>query len=302
MYDLITIGSISIDMYYRGDSLTQKDGRFSLAIGGKYLVDHFYEGLGGGAANVAIGVQSHGFKTAIVGKIGDNQFKHLIQKHLKDNGISASFCQIEADYMKISSILLSPEGERTIINYETPHEHILRTDQDLLDFKLTKIVYMSNISRVPLDERKRVLSYLHQYKILSIVNIGITDCRRPIEQLESLLHHVNVLIVNGHEFAEMVKKPFESIDFKKDITNLFPLLKTKIVVITDGKNGSYAYVDGGILYEAALPVEKVIDTTGAGDGFSAGFIVGYLTNGNIQEAMHEGNKRAAKIIQKIGAN
>ena len=80
MYDLITIGSISIDMYYKGDSLTQKEGRFNLAVGGKYLVDHFYSGLGGGAANVAIGVQSHGFKTAIVGKIGENQFKPLIEK------------------------------------------------------------------------------------------------------------------------------------------------------------------------------------------------------------------------------
>jgi len=302
MYDLITIGSINIDMYYQGNSLTQKDGRFTLALGGKYLADHFYSGLGGGAANVAIGVQSHGFKTAVMGKIGENQFKTLIEKHLADHGISSSLCQMEKEFMKISSILLSPNGERTIINYETPHEHIIRTDDDIRNLENSKVVYMANLPRVPLDERKHILSHLSRKKILTVVNFGIADCRRPIEQLEGLMHNVNILIVNAHEYAEMIKKPFESIDFKTDVTNLFPQLKTKILVVTNGKSGSYAYVDGGILYEPASPVSKVVDSTGAGDAFSAGFIAGYLEKTNIVHALHLGNKHGAKIIQKIGAN
>lgn len=302
MYDLITIGSISIDMYFRGDSLTQKDGRFALALGGKYLVDHFYAGLGGGAANVAIGVQSLGLKTAIMGKIGENQFKTLIQKHLRDHEIPISLCQIENNYMKISSILLSPEGERTIINYETPHEHILRTDADLVHLENARAVYMSNLWRVPLDERKKILSHLFQKKILSVVNLGITDCRRSVEQLEALLHHVNILVVNAHEFAELMKKPFESIDFKKDVTYLFPSLALKIIVVTDGARGAYVYSGGAVFYEDALSVTKVVDTTGAGDAFSAGFITGYLKSNNVQTALHEGNKLGAKIVQKIGAN
>jgi len=57
-----------------------------------------------------------GLNTAILGKIGDNQFKEIIQKHLKDNGVSTSLCHVEKNYMKISSILLSPQGERTIIS------------------------------------------------------------------------------------------------------------------------------------------------------------------------------------------
>ena len=203
MYDLITIGSISIDMFYQGSSLTMKDGRFALAVGGKYLVDSFYSGLGGGAANVAIGVAHHGFKTAIMGKIGENQFKTLIEKHLSDHGISSSLCQTEKEYMKISSILLSPSEERTIINFETPHEHILRSDEDLTRMENAKVVYLANLPRVSLEERKRILSHLFQKKILIVANFGIADCRRPIEQIESLLHHVNILIINTHEFANL---------------------------------------------------------------------------------------------------
>jgi ribokinase len=204
--------------------------------------------------------------------------------------------------MKISSILLSPEGERTIVHYETPHEHILQTDKDLKSLENTKIVYMSNLWRVPLDERKRILSHLAKKKILTIVNLGIADCRRNTEQLEALLSHVNILILNTHEFAELVKKPLASIHFKKDVIHLFPCLKTKILVITDGSKGAYAYVDGGILFDPALHVSKIADTTGAGDAFSAGFIAGYLGKANIEFALRIGNRQGALVVQKIGAN
>lgn len=302
MYDLITIGSISIDMYYHGDSLTQKDGRFNLAVGGKYLVDYFYAGLGGGAANVAIGVKEYGFKTAIIGKIGENQFKDLILKHLKDHHISSTLCDYDKDYIKISSILLSPEGERTIIHYETPHEHILTCDTDLKKIEGAKIVYFSNLWRVPLEERKKLLSHAQSQKILTMMNLGITDCRRSNEQIDQLLHHTDILILNTHEFAEMIKVSYEKINFKQDITNLYSLLKTKIVVVTDGQNGAYAYTNGEVLFEPAQSVSKVIDTTGAGDGFSAGFIAGYLEKNNVEHALHLGSKRGAQIVQKIGAN
>lgn len=302
MYDLISIGSISIDMFYQGDSLTHDKDRFNLAMGGKYQVEHFHAGLGGGAANVAIGVAKHGYKTAVWGKIGKNQFKEIILQHLRNHDISSSLCELEDDYTKISSILLSPSGERTIIHYETPHEHIIKSHEDLKKVELTKVLYLSNLWRVPLEERKQILSHAQTHNIITIMNLGVADCRRPIEQIESLLHHVTILVINTHEFAEMIKRPVNEVDFKKDITELLPILKTKIVAITDGKNGSFAYINGGILYEPAVKVSHVSDTTGAGDAFSAGFIAGYLEKENVEHALKLGNKHGAKIVQKIGAN
>jgi len=302
MYDLISIGGISIDMFYQGTSLTNDKTRFNLAIGGKYQVDHFHADLGGGAANVAIGVAKHGYKTAVWGKIGKNQFKELILQHLKSHDISSSLCDLEDDYTKISSILLSPNGERTIIHYETPHEHIIKSYEDLKKVELAKVLYLSNLWRVPLEERKQILSHATSHDIVTLMNLGIADCRRPIEQINSLLHHTNILILNTHEFAEMVKKPLQEIEFKRDITDLFPSLKTKILAITDGERGSYAYVVGGVLYEPAVKVSQVSDTTGAGDAFSAGFIAGYLEKENIEHALKLGNKHGANVVQKIGAN
>jgi len=302
MYDLITIGGISIDMYYRGDSLTQKDGRFALAMGGKYLVDHFYSGLGGGAANVAIGVQKHGYKTAVVGKIGNNPFKKMVLEHLESNGVSDKLCRFDDDYMKISSILLSASGERTIIHYETPHERILNSVEDIHLFEKAKVLYMSNLWRVPIDERERVLSHAHASRVMTIVNLGIADCRRPIDQIRGLLKHVDILIVNTHESAELLKEPFARIDWKADITKNVTYLEDKLVIVTDGVKGSYAYSNGSIHHEKAVPVSHVIDTTGAGDAYSAGFIAGYLKDKNIEHSMKLGAKHGALIVQKMGAN
>lgn len=289
-------------MYYQGDSLTQKDDRFALALGGKYLVDHFYSGLGGGAANVAVGVEHHGFNTAIVGKIGKNQFKKMILEHLENNKITDKYCQFEDDYMKISSILLAKNGERTILHYETPHEHILRTDEDLEAFKNARIVYMSNLWRVPLAERQRILAYAKKHGVKTIVNLGIADCRRTAEQIDALLQHVDILIVNTHECAELLKIPFEQVDWKSTIKSKLANFEDKELIVTDGAKGSYWYSNEAVLHVKAVPAERVLDTTGAGDGYTAGFISGYLEKKDIEYAMRVGAKHAAKIVQKIGAN
>lgn len=302
MYDLIAIGNISVDMYFQGESLTHNENRFTLAIGGKYLADYFYEGLGGGGANVAIGVHKFGLHTAIMAKIGNNQFKKLITQHLEDHGVCTKLCQHEEEYLKISSILLSPKGERTIVNYETPHEHLIQNDEALKSLCNTKLVYMSNLPRVALSERIHILGYVSKNGVKTILNIGTRDCRRPLDQVSPLLKSADIIIINGHEFADLIKIPYEKINLKKDVTHYLPLIEKKLLIITDGEKGSYGYFNGGVLFQEAYKAEKIIDTTGAGDGYTAGFIAQYVKTGDIQKSMAAGAHYSVKIIQKIGAN
>lgn len=303
MFDLISIGNISVDLFYQGETLTHSGNRFNLAIGGKYLVDHFYETLGGGGANVAIGVNRHGLKSAIIGVIGNNQFKKIILQHLEEHKVSHEFCTFKDEYLKISSILLSLSGERTIINYETPHEHIFEKTENFLQLKKAKMVYMSNLPRVPLEERVHVLTYLHGNNIPTILNFGIKDCRRPITQVLPLIHKASILMVNTHEFAELAKKRYEDIDFNKDVRKFIHSSYNQTLIVTDGEKGSYGYVGKAVHYIRALIPHKIIDTTGAGDAYTAGFIAGYLkSEGNVLTSMETGAKYAVKILEKVGAN
>ena len=120
MYDLICVGNIAIDLYYKGKALTNNNGRFQLAIGGKYHADYFHEDIGGGGCNVAVGVARHGLKTAVFARVGNNNFKETILNKLKQKNVSSEFCQFEENYNIVSSIFLTDTGERTIVSYDTP--------------------------------------------------------------------------------------------------------------------------------------------------------------------------------------
>jgi len=269
MYDLISIGNISIDLFFQGESLTHTGNRFNLALGGKYLADRFHESLGGGGANVAMGVAKHGLKAAIMGIIGNNQFKPIILKHLADHRVSSELCTYKDNYQKISSILLSPAGERTIINYETPHEHIFGSTEELLGLKKAKMIYMSNLPRVSLREREHVLSYLHTNAIPVIFNMGVRDCRRPIHQILPLINKAGMLIVNAHEFSELIKQSYDRIDFNRDVRRFVSRSYGSLLIVTDGEKGSYCYFENQVYYMRAMPVTRIVDTTGAGDAYTA---------------------------------
>lgn len=301
MYDLVSIGNISVDTFFQGESLTHDKERFNLAIGGKYFVDKVVQTLGGGGANVAIGVAKHKLKSAVLGTIGNNSFKKLILESLNENNVSTELCTYEDNFTNVSSILLTPKGEKTVVHYSSPHQHILK-EVNYRIFK-TKMVYLGNVPEISIYERMRFLEKLQFMKIKCIVNMGIRDCRLPKSALTFFLDHVNVLIVNGHEFAELVKAPYADIHFKEDVVSWYlPNMKKKLVIVTEGKHGSYAYHNGNVYHQPVFPIEKIVDETGAGDAYTSGFIAGYFKSDDIRLAMKEGAQYALKILGKIGAN
>jgi len=304
MLDLICLGSVSIDLYYKGTSLTEDEGRFELAIGGKYYVDHFYEGLGGGGANIAIGVSKAGLKSGLIAKIGDNPFKSVICKKLDDAHITyKEYCDIEDEYTNISSILLNANGEKTIINYRTPHETLIKCADDYKKIDKTKAIYMANLAKVSLDERIEILSYAQSVGKKVFANLNVTDCRRPLHEVMNFFEKVDVLIINAYEYADIVKSPYHTIDFHSNIIDTFiPFTKKHLLVITDGRKGSYAYHDSNVFHQKAIESSKVLDTTGAGDAYTAAFIAAYLMTSDIQKSMKAGAEYAVKILNKVGAN
>jgi len=303
MYDLISVGTISIDLYFLGKSFTFKDNRFALALGGKYQAENFYLSVGGGGTNVAIGVAKHGYKVGILGKIGNNPFKKIIVDYLKDHQISLNLIDFEDNYYNLSTILLTQKGERTILHYSTPHQHLFSSTNPLIGITRTKMVYLGNLPEVSLTQRIKFLKFLKKHNIARIVNLGVFDCRRPKNQIKEILEEVDILIVNGHEFSELVKAQYADIHFYEDVISWYiPYLKEKIVVITNGEKGSYAYHQGKVFFQKALKPAKILDTTGAGDGFTAGFISEFLASKDLVKSLKKGALYASCILGKIGAN
>ncbi len=303
MYDLISIGNISIDLFFKGESLTHKDNRFQLAVGGKYFAKEYHTAVGGGGANVAIGAAKNGLKVAVAGKVGKNAFKSFILEELINGKVSTGLLDYEDNYINLSTIFLTEKGERTIVHYSTPHQHILSNEITLNKLKNAKILYLGNQPNVALSEREEILNHIKKFEVTTVVNLGVEDCRRKKQQLENFLKKIDILILNDHEFSELVKAPYKDIHFADDVVNWYAkFLKGKIVIITEGKKGSYAYLNGKVFHEKAVEVEKIVDSTGAGDGYTAGFISEYLKTKDIEKSMGKGSSYAAKILAKLGAN
>ncbi len=300
MYDLVCVGNVSVDIYFSGKNLTQLDGRYHLAIGGKYYVDFFYEDIGGGAVNVAAGVSKLGLRPVIFGKVGHNSYKELILKKLADKKISTEFCDFQDDYYKVSAILITEKGERTIINYETP-AHLLRSFYLNEDLKKAKNIYFSPLPNLDLKTKKKIISYLKGDQTLTFVNLSSVDCQKGISELKEIFDGLDVLLVNSHEFSLLIKKDYQKIDFK-NLKIKLPYLKERVVIITDGEKGSYGYLKDKFYYQEAYRPKKIVDTTGCGDAYTAGFIAQYIKTGNIALSMQKGAEMAKKKLERMGGS
>ena len=133
------------------------------------------------------------------------------------------------------------------------------------------------------------------------VNMGAAECRRPIKEHDLLLQNADVLIVNTHEFADLVKKPFAKLDFTQSMLKYLPIMKDKLLIVTHGEHGSYAYHKEHV-YHVPVVRTKVVDTTGVGDAFTSAFISTFLRTEDIQTSMKAATRFAARILGKIGAN
>lgn len=300
-FDLITVGNISADLYFKAEKLTMKDKRYFLALGGKYYVNSFNFNIGGSAANVAIGAKKNRLKAAPCALIGNNTFRKQIIHFLKLKGISTSISIFKQNYSNISIILLKDNGERTIINYETAHDHPAEDKLILKKIKKTRAAYLGNLPDISFSERERLLRKLKKRGVFIFANFGAKDCCKPKRKLKQLLKHIDVLILNTHEFSKLAKKPYLKIDFSKDVSKMVPM-KNKILIVTDAEKGSYGYTEGKIFYQKAIRPKRIVDTTGAGDGYAAGFISEYLKSEDIRKAMRRGSRYASKILSQIGAN
>lgn len=302
MFDLVSIGTISADLYFSADELTKKDKRLFLAIGGKYRSEDFSMSVGGGAANVAIGGRKNGLKTAVVGMIGNNVFRKGIMQRLQIAKVNTSHVLFNQTAISVSVILLDESGERTVITHQSSHEHILEETHISRRNLNTRAVYFGNLSHVSVKERKALMKSFKNNDVQIFVNVGPLECCKPKQFISDLLEYADVLIVNTHEFADIVKKDVEKIDFKESILSYLPNMKDAIVIVTDGESGSYGYEGEKVFYCAVKKQDLVVDTTGVGDGYTAGFITSYLRYSDVERAMKAGTRYASKIVKKIGAN
>ena len=171
-----------------------------------------------------------------------------------------------------------------------------------LDYSLSDIAEGSGIGRTTLFRiwvDFENLKFVKQTR--TIGNAKLFKLNLENEFIKKLVELFDVLIINSYEFSDLIKRPYKKIDFKKLEIKL-PYLKDRILIITDAEKGSYGYFNDQIYYQDIVKPKKIVDTTGCGDAYTAGFIAQYIKSLNIESSMYTGAKYAAEKLSRIGAN
>ena len=308
---ILGIGNAIIDVLTKVDDDFLKKN--NLTKGSMKLINHAeFENLkknikiekvvaGGSVANSMAGIAYLKGKSSFIGKINSDKFGDLYKKSLKDINVNFSYIEKnESLPTGASIILITPDSERTMCTYLGISSHLSAediTEKKILDYEL--IFLEGYLWDKGISEKmfKNTINLAKKNKIKIAMSLSdifcVTRHRQDFYQL--LKNDLDILIGNENEINELMNK--------KNLLQSINQLKVfnKLIVITRSEKGSVAIQNNEVINCESIKVKKVLDLTGAGDLFAAGFLKEYIENSNIKNCLMTGSKLASQVIQKIGA-
>ena len=301
MYDVITIGGASQDIYLESEQFKKiKDKKIlekfaaGLPSEAKTEIENAFFETGGGGTNSACTFSRLGLGTAYLGNVGDDKEGAEIKKQLKKEKVSTSLIKTDPDdKTAFSIILVSPTQKRIILVFRGAEKDLKLTDAELKKLK-TKWFYITSLAG-NLKLLKQIIDFAGKNKIKVAANPGQKELSQK-EKLKPILEKIDILILNLKEANEFsgqneIEKMAEKIlaDFNG------------ILVITLGAKGAIAFDRKNIFQIKTEAKKNVKDTTGAGDAFGSGFVTGIILKSDISFGLQLGVANARAVLEKIGA-
>jgi sugar/nucleoside kinase (ribokinase family) len=311
-YDVLGIGNAIFDV------LVQTDEGFlaghGMTKGGMALIDEprasaIYRDMGpatkmsgGSAANTIVGVASLGARAAYVGKVRDDEVGRLYTHDIRAaqvtfdtraaSGGPATGC---------SYILVTPDGERTMNTFLGAAQELMPDDIDPGQVAAAAIVYLEGYLWDPKSAKEafvKAATIAHEAGRQVALTLSDSFCvDRYRDEFLDLMRKgtVDLVFANESELHSL----YQTSDFD---TALKQLQKdVKLGVVTRSEKGCMVASSDGVIAVPAFPIAKLVDTTGAGDLFAAGFLFGMVRNAGFENAGRLGALAAAEVIQHIGA-
>lgn len=313
MYDIIAIGGAMRDIiFYTDEGLIRDNPKDPLVqkliafeLGAKVYIKEVYFETGGGANNTATGFSKLGLKTGVVLRVGQDREGDALIKEMKKQGLDTRLVQQDKNISTGFSFILSltRKNVHTIFAYRGANDY-LRLPSKILNSLSTKWLYISSLSCPDWQDVLHKIFELKNKSNLSIAwNPANVQLRAGYKKLSKYLKRTNVLIINEDEARELVlsKKKFNKLTVHQLLKEIYQM-GVKVIAITVGPRGAYAYDGQKIYYQREMPA-KVINSTGAGDAFSAGCVASLVYQPkNIQQALRWGVANSTSVIKTIGAH
>ena len=256
---------------------------------------------GGSVANTMVGIAYLGGNPSFIGKVNSDEFGNIYKKSLQKINVNFLYSEKEENLPTGASIIfITPDSERTMCTYLGISSQLSREDINEDYIKDYEIIFLEGYlwdKGISEEMFKHVIQLAKKNNVKIAMSLSDIFCvtRHREDFFKLLKNDLNILIGNENEINELMQKN-NLLDSMNELKNI-----NKLIIITRSENGSVAVLNNEITNCESIKVEKVLDLTGAGDLFAAGFLKEYLDKSNIKRCLQTGSNLAAKIIQKVGA-
>ena len=252
---------------------------------------------GGSVANSIVGISQLGDKAGFIGKISDDEFGIKYEDGLKKENVEY-FYKKKKELLPTGSclILVTPDHERTMCTFLGTAGKINETDISSDVIKKSEIIFLEGYLW---DEGEPTKAFNKAINNANKVAMSLSDrfCvdRHKDDFLNLVKNKLDITFANEEEIKSLIdaKNFNEVIEFSKQLN--------KLIIITRGENGSIAVKGEEVVENDIQKNLKIIDLTGAGDLFAAGFLHGYINRLSVKQCLEKGTEMSSKVIQQIGA-
>ncbi len=252
---------------------------------------------GGSVANSIAGLSRLGNKVGFIGKVNDDDLGQKYEDGLKKENVDYFYLKKKEELPTGTClILITPDSERTMCTFLGTAGKINENDVDIDAVKKSAITFLEGYLWDEGEPKKAFDKAIENAKkvAMSLSDLFCVERHKP-HFLDLVKKKLDITFANEQEITSLISaKNFnEVVDFSKNLK--------KLIVITRGENGAVA-VNGNEIVECSVQKNlKIVDLTGAGDLFAAGFLHGHVNKLPLKKSLEIGTEMSSKIIQKIGA-
>jgi sugar/nucleoside kinase (ribokinase family) len=310
--DVLTIGNAIVDVIAHADEAFLE--KFGVAKGSMTLIDAdlaetLYAAMGpatiisgGSAANTAVGVASFGGRGAYIGKIRNDTVGDIFAHDIRSIGVAFDTPRaIDGPPTARCFVLVTPDGERTMNTYLGACQNLTEADIDEATVAGATMTYLEGYLWDPPEAKKafrKAASIAHAHGREISLTLSDSFCvDRYRDEFRDLIatKTLDLVFANEHE----LKALYQTADFDTALAAL--RADAKRAVVTRSEKGALSIAGAETTEVPAFSIEKLVDTTGAGDLFAAGYLYGYTTGKGEGASLSLGALAASHIIQTIGA-
>jgi len=284
-FDVIGFGALNVDKIYQVPRIAKE--------GEETFVLDFQETPGGSAANTIVGLAKLGLKTGFIGKVADDYEGQLLINDFKREDVNTDgIVVVKEGRSGVVTAYVDKKGERALYVHPSVNDSLTFEQINLEYTKQARFLHLTSVDEKPFQAQKKLIEEVSDVKVS--LDPGEIYARKGLTKLRSLIKKSFVVLPSEGELKMLTGKRW------KEGAKMLVKEGAGIVAVKLGEKGCYV-TDGKEAHLIEPFKVNVVDTTGAGDAFSAGFLYGLINDLDLYQCGRLGNFVASRCVTKVGA-